>query len=136
MTQPTDAVRSEEIPTRPAPPPADTISKLEGLGESWSAGDWIADDGTITIASVNKEAADDARRRIEQITADIEPGQVFDGKVARIMDFGAFVTIAPGKDGLVHVSGAVSSQSERDAVRVVAEGVRGVKGVFDHLSLA
>ncbi|MFK7956236.1 MAG: polyribonucleotide nucleotidyltransferase [Lysobacterales bacterium] len=64
----------------------------------------IADDGTITIASVNKEAADDARSRIEQITADIEPGQVFDGKVARIMDFGAFVTIAPGKDGLVHVS--------------------------------
>ncbi|MEM9531251.1 MAG: polyribonucleotide nucleotidyltransferase [Pseudomonadota bacterium] len=64
----------------------------------------IADDGTITIASVNKEAADDAKSRIEQITADIEPGQVFDGKVARIMDFGAFVTIAPGKDGLVHVS--------------------------------
>ncbi|MEM7707455.1 MAG: polyribonucleotide nucleotidyltransferase [Pseudomonadota bacterium] len=64
----------------------------------------IADDGTITIASVNKEAADEARSRIEQITADIEPGQVFDGKVARIMDFGAFVTIAPGKDGLVHVS--------------------------------
>ena len=57
----------------------------------------IADDGTITIASVNKEAADEARRRIEQITADIEPGQVFDGKVARIMDFGAFVTIAPGQ---------------------------------------
>ncbi|MDJ0656876.1 MAG: polyribonucleotide nucleotidyltransferase [Xanthomonadales bacterium] len=64
----------------------------------------IDDDGTVTIASVNKEAADEARRRIEQITADIEPGQVYDGKVARIMDFGAFVTIAPGKDGLVHVS--------------------------------
>ncbi len=64
----------------------------------------IDDDGKITIASVNKEAGDAARTRIEQITADIEPGQVFDGKVARIMDFGAFVTIAPGKDGLVHVS--------------------------------
>lgn len=64
----------------------------------------IDDDGKITVASVNKEAGDAARKRIEQITADIEPGQVFDGKVARIMDFGAFVTIAPGKDGLVHVS--------------------------------
>jgi polyribonucleotide nucleotidyltransferase len=73
----------------------------------------IADDGTITIASVNKEAADDARRRIEQITADIEPGQVFDGKVARIMDFGAFVTIAPGKDGLVHVSQISNERVEK-----------------------
>ncbi len=64
----------------------------------------IADDGTVTIASVNKEAADDARKRIEQITADIEPGQIFEGKVIKIMNFGAFVTLTPGRDGLVHIS--------------------------------
>ncbi|HLF29915.1 MAG TPA: polyribonucleotide nucleotidyltransferase, partial [Xanthomonadales bacterium] len=64
----------------------------------------IADDGTVTIASVNKEAAEAARRRIEQITADIEPGQVFEGKIIKIMNFGAFVTLTPGRDGLVHIS--------------------------------
>ncbi|NNK03915.1 MAG: polyribonucleotide nucleotidyltransferase, partial [Xanthomonadales bacterium] len=62
----------------------------------------IADDGTITIGSVNKEAGDDARKRIEQITADIEPGQIFEGKVIKIMNFGAFVSLTPGRDGLVH----------------------------------
>jgi len=64
----------------------------------------IADDGTIKIASVNKEAGDEARRRIEQITADVEVGQIYEGKVVRIMDFGAFVTILPGRDGMVHIS--------------------------------
>jgi len=64
----------------------------------------IADDGTVTIASANKEAAEDARRRIEQITADVEPGQIYDGTVQRLMNFGAFVSILPGKDGLVHIS--------------------------------
>ena len=64
----------------------------------------IDDDGTVVIASVNREAADEARRRIEQITAEVEPGQIYEGKVARIMDFGAFVQILPGKDGLVHIS--------------------------------
>lgn len=86
----------------------------------------LEDDGTVTIASVNKEAADAARHRIEQITADVEPGQIYDGKVARIMDFGAFVTILPGKDGLVHVSQISNERvekvsdklSEGDSVRV------------------
>ncbi|MFP7721286.1 polyribonucleotide nucleotidyltransferase [Lysobacter sp. A3-1-A15] len=64
----------------------------------------IQDDGTIIIASVNAAAAQAAKSRIEQITADVEPGRIYEGKVAKIMDFGAFVTIAPGKDGLVHVS--------------------------------
>ncbi|MBL8250281.1 MAG: polyribonucleotide nucleotidyltransferase, partial [Candidatus Competibacter sp.] len=64
----------------------------------------IADDGTIKIASVDKEAGDEARRRIEQITADVEVGQIYDGKVVRIMDFGAFVAILPGRDGMVHIS--------------------------------
>jgi len=81
----------------------------------------IADDGTITIASVNKEAADDARKRIEQITADIEPGQVFEGKVVKIMNFGAFVTLTPGRDGLVHIS-QLSEERVENVTDVVTEG--------------
>ncbi len=64
----------------------------------------ITDDGVIKIAAVDKAAGDAARSRIEQITMDVEAGQVYEGKVARIMDFGAFVTILPGRDGMVHVS--------------------------------
>jgi polyribonucleotide nucleotidyltransferase len=64
----------------------------------------IEDDGTVKIASVDKAAGDEARRRIEQITADVEVGQVYEGKVVRIMDFGAFVTILPGREGMVHIS--------------------------------
>ena len=81
----------------------------------------IADDGTVTIASVNKEAADDARQRIEQITADIEPGQVFEGKVIKIMNFGAFVTLTPGRDGLVHIS-QLSDERVENVTDVVKEG--------------
>ena len=64
----------------------------------------ITDDGVIKIAAVDKAAGDEARRRIEQITSDIESGQVYEGKVVRIMDFGAFVAIMPGRDGMVHIS--------------------------------
>jgi polyribonucleotide nucleotidyltransferase len=64
----------------------------------------IQDDGTVTIASVNQAAADEARRMIEQITADVEVGTIYEGTVTKIMNFGAFVTILPGKDGLVHIS--------------------------------
>ena len=55
-------------------------------------------------AAVDKAAGDAARSRIEQITMDVEAGQVYEGKVVRIMDFGAFVAILPGRDGMVHVS--------------------------------
>ena len=81
----------------------------------------IADDGTVTIASVNKEDADDARRRIEQITADIEPGQIFEGKVIKIMNFGAFVSLTPGRDGLVHIS-QLSDERVENVTDVVKEG--------------
>jgi polyribonucleotide nucleotidyltransferase len=64
----------------------------------------VTDDGMVKIFSVDKAAGEDARKRIELITADVEVGQVYDGKVARLMDFGAFVTILPGRDGLVHIS--------------------------------
>ncbi|MCB1785742.1 MAG: polyribonucleotide nucleotidyltransferase [Gammaproteobacteria bacterium] len=64
----------------------------------------ISDDGTVKIFSVDKSAGDEARKRVELITADVEVGKVYEGRVARLMDFGAFVTILPGKDGLVHIS--------------------------------
>ncbi len=64
----------------------------------------ISDDGTVVVGSVNREAAEAAKKRIEQIVSDVEPGRIYLGKVAKLMDFGAFVTIMPGKDGLVHVS--------------------------------
>ncbi len=64
----------------------------------------ITDDGLVKIASSDLAAAEEARRQVEQITADVEVGKVYEGRVAKLMDFGAFVTILPGKDGLVHVS--------------------------------
>jgi polyribonucleotide nucleotidyltransferase len=75
----------------------------------------IADDGTITIASNNQANADAAKKRIEQITSDVEPGRIYEGKVAKLMDFGAFVTILPGRDGLVHVSQISNERVERVA---------------------
>ena len=79
----------------------------------------IQDDGTITIASVNGAAGQAAKARIEQITSDVEPGRIYEGKVAKIMDFGAFVTILPGKDGLVHVS-----QISNDRVEKVGDALK------------
>ena len=81
----------------------------------------IQDDGTITIASVNGAAGQAAKARIEQITSDVEPGRIYEGKVAKIMDFGAFVTILPGKDGLVHVS-QISSDRVEKVSDVLKEG--------------
>ncbi len=70
------------------------------------------DDGTVTIAATDKAAADEARKRIEQITADVEVGKVYSGKVMKIVDFGAFVNILPGKDGLLHVSQIAAERVE------------------------
>ncbi len=81
----------------------------------------INDDGTVIIASVNRAAAEAAKRRIEQITADVEPGRIYEGKVAKLMDFGAFVTILPGKDGLVHVS-QISSERVENVSDKLKEG--------------
>ncbi|MBA2654253.1 MAG: polyribonucleotide nucleotidyltransferase [Gammaproteobacteria bacterium] len=64
----------------------------------------ISDDGTVKVAAVEREAGDEARRRIEMIAADVEIGQIYEGKVVKIMDFGAFVDFLPGKSGLVHIS--------------------------------
>jgi polyribonucleotide nucleotidyltransferase len=64
----------------------------------------IQDDGSITIASVNAEACNVARRRIEAITAEVEVGRIYEGPVLRLLDFGAIVQLLPGKDGLLHIS--------------------------------
>jgi polyribonucleotide nucleotidyltransferase len=73
----------------------------------------IESDGTVKIASVNGTAGREAQRRIELITADVEVGHIYEGKVARLMDFGAFVTILPGRDGLVHISQISNERVER-----------------------
>ncbi len=64
----------------------------------------ITDDGTVTIASINQEDGDLARKRIEDLTAEVEVGAIYEGKVVKIMDFGAFVNLLPGQDGMVHIS--------------------------------
>ena len=73
----------------------------------------IESDGTVKIASVLGTAGREAQRRIELITADVEVGRIYEGKVARLMDFGAFVTILPGRDGLVHISQISNERVER-----------------------
>jgi len=77
---------------------------IRALCEETGATIDITDDGTVKVASADNAAAQEARRRIEQLTAEVEVGMVYEGKVAKLMDFGAFVTILPGKDGLVHIS--------------------------------
>ena len=73
----------------------------------------IENDGTVKIASVDGASGREAQRRIELITADVEVGRVYEGRVVRLMDFGAFVTILPGKDGLVHISQISDERVER-----------------------
>ena len=77
---------------------------IRSITESTGTTIEIEDDGTIKIAAVDKTAADDARRIIEEITAEPEIGRIYDAKVVKITDFGAFVAFLPGKEGLVHVS--------------------------------
>ncbi len=73
----------------------------------------IDDDGTVKIAAVDQVGADEAKRRIEQITTDVEVGNIYEGKVVKLMDFGAFVNILPGRDGLVHISQISQERVER-----------------------
>ncbi len=77
---------------------------IRSITEQTGASIDLTDDGIVKVASVDKAAGEEARRLIEEITAEVEVGKIYEGKVARLMDFGAFVTILPGKDGLVHIS--------------------------------
>jgi polyribonucleotide nucleotidyltransferase len=77
---------------------------IRSLTEETGAVIDIDDEGNVKISSSDLAAAEEAKRRIEQITSDAEVGMIYDGTVKKIMDFGAFVEILPGKDGLVHIS--------------------------------
>jgi len=81
----------------------------------------IDNDGTVRIASVDGSSGREAQARIELITADVEVGSVYEGKVVRLMDFGAFVAILPGKDGLVHIS-QISNERVEKVSDKLAEG--------------
>ncbi len=87
----------------------------------------IENDGTVKIASVSGAAGREAQRRVELITADVEVGRVYEGKVAKLMDFGAFVTILPGRDGLVHISQISDERVERVADKLKEGDVIRVK---------
>ena len=100
-------------------------STIRALCEETGATIDIEDDGTVKIASVDNAAGQEARRRIEQITADVQVGMIYEGKVAKLMDFGAFVTILPGKDGLVHISQISNERVENVSDKLSAgESVR------------
>jgi polyribonucleotide nucleotidyltransferase len=92
---------------------------IRELTESTNSTIDITDDGVIKIAAVNGEDGQEAKRRIEEITADVEIGVVYDGKVVKIVDFGAFVEVMPGRQGLVHISQIAQER---------------VENVHDHLS--
>ncbi|MDD2842231.1 MAG: polyribonucleotide nucleotidyltransferase, partial [Tolumonas sp.] len=79
-------------------------SVIRALTEETGTTIELEDDGTVKIAAVSGEAAQEAIRRIQALTADVEIGRIYEGKVTRLAEFGAFVNILPGKDGLVHIS--------------------------------
>jgi polyribonucleotide nucleotidyltransferase len=94
---------------------------IKSITEATGASVDIDDDGSIKIAAVDAAAGEEARRMIDELTADIEVGKIYEGKVAKIMDFGAFVTILPGKDGLVHIS-QISDERVEKVTDKLSEG--------------
>ncbi|HEY8218712.1 MAG TPA: polyribonucleotide nucleotidyltransferase [Methylobacter sp.] len=91
---------------------------IRSITEQTGASVDLTDDGIVKVASVDKAAGEEARRLIEEITAEVEVGKVYEGKVVRLMDFGAFVTILPGKDGLVHISQISDERVEKVSDRL------------------
>jgi polyribonucleotide nucleotidyltransferase len=96
-------------------------STIRAITEETGATIEIDDDGMVKIASVEKAAGDEARRRVEMVIAEVEVGTIYEGKVAKIMDFGAFVNILPGKDGLVHIS-QISDERVENVTDKLSEG--------------
>ncbi len=94
---------------------------IRAITEQTGASIDLTDDGVVNVASVDKAAGEEARRMIEEITAEVEVGKVYEGKVVRLMDFGAFVTILPGKDGLVHIS-QISDERVENVSDKLSEG--------------
>ncbi len=89
---------------------------IRGIQETTGTVIEVEDDGTVTIAASNREWADEALRQVEALTATVQVGKIYDGRVTSIKDFGAFVEIMPGRDGLCHISelssGFVSSVAD------------------------
>jgi polyribonucleotide nucleotidyltransferase len=81
----------------------------------------IEEDGTITIAATDGAKADEAKRRIQEITAEVEIGKIYEGPITKILDFGALVNLLPGKDGLLHIS-QISHERIAKVTDVLAEG--------------
>jgi len=104
---------------------ADVIGKggatIRALTEETGTTIEIEDDGTVKIAATDGASANAAIERVKQLTTDLEVGKVYQGKVARIVDFGAFVNVLPGKDGLVHIS-QISHERVENVTDVLKEG--------------
>jgi len=94
---------------------------IRGIIEETGVSIDISDDGVVKVASSDKAATEKALKRIELLTTDVEVGQVYQGTVVRIMDFGAFVAVAPGKEGLVHIS-QIRQERVNQVTDVLQEG--------------
>ncbi|MDV6345601.1 polyribonucleotide nucleotidyltransferase [Nitrosomonas sp. Is37] len=81
----------------------------------------ISDDGTVTIACINSEGGELAKKRIEDITAEVEVGKIYTGVVLKLLDFGAIVSVLPGKDGLLHIS-QIAHERVEDVATHLKEG--------------
>ena len=92
---------------------------IRGLQESTGTTIEIQDDGTISIASTSADGGELAKKKIQELTADVEVGKVYDGTVLRLLDFGAIVSILPGRDGLLHIS-----QISNERVNAVADHLK------------
>ena len=94
---------------------------IRGIQEETGTTIEIGDDGTISIACVSSEGGEAAKKKIEEITAEVEVGRVYDGTVLRLLDFGAIVSVLPGKDGLLHIS-QISNQRVNAVSDFLKEG--------------
>jgi len=96
-------------------------SVIRALTEETGATIEVTDDGIVKIASVDREAGEEACRRIKQITAEVEVGKIYEGTVTKIVEFGAFINLLPGKDGLLHIS-QITQQRVANVNDVLSEG--------------
>ena len=94
---------------------------IRALSEETGATIDVSDDGVINIASVDKSGGEAAKERIKEITSDVEVGKIYEGAVVKLMDFGAFVNVLPGRDGLVHIS-QISHRRVNQVSDVLKEG--------------
>ncbi len=94
---------------------------IRALSEETGATIDVSDDGVINIASVDKSGGEAAKERIKEITSDVEVGKIYEGAVVKLMDFGAFVNVLPGRDGLVHIS-QISKRRVNQVSDVLKEG--------------